>query len=62
MNRWRLIGLRAHLCLGVSAGLLLAVMGLTGALMAFEDELIDWLNPPLHTTLASTQMHTAAGK
>ncbi|AHG63376.1 PepSY-associated TM helix domain-containing protein [Advenella mimigardefordensis] len=56
MNRWRLIGLRVHLCLGVSAGLLLAVMGLTGALMAFEDELIDWLNPPRHTTLASTQM------
>ncbi|WNW13275.1 sulfite reductase flavoprotein subunit alpha [Pseudomonas sp. DTU_2021_1001937_2_SI_NGA_ILE_001] len=34
-----------HWFLGISAGLVLAVMGVTGALYAFEDEILDALNP-----------------
>ncbi len=34
-----------HWCLGISAGLVLMVMGVTGALLAFESELLTALNP-----------------
>ncbi|MCD7099029.1 sulfite reductase flavoprotein subunit alpha [Stenotrophomonas sp. MMGLT7] len=36
-----------HWVLGISAGLVLALMGLSGATMSFEDEIVRWANPPL---------------
>lgn len=39
---------RTHWLLGLVAGLVLAVVGGTGAILAFESELIDALNPALH--------------
>jgi len=54
VSRWRLPSLRAvwfqlHWFVGITAGTLLAVIGLTGAIMAFEDELLDVLNPGVMT-------------
>ena len=39
---------RTHWLLGLVAGLVLAVVGGTGAILGFESELIDALNPALH--------------
>src|SRR3954470_19933745 len=39
---------RTHWRLGLAAGLVLAVVGATGAILGFEPELIDALNPALH--------------
>ena len=72
MSRWRLptpreIWFQLHWFVGVTAGTLLAVIGLTGAIMAFEDELLDVLNPGIMTVgaearppLAPTQLLQAA--
>nr|WP_221230753.1 sulfite reductase flavoprotein subunit alpha [Xanthomonas sp. CFBP 8152] len=45
-----------HWLLGITAGLVLSVMGLTGALMSFEDEIVRLANPAI-AQLA--QRHTA---
>lgn len=60
MSRWRLPSLRAvwlqlHWFVGITAGTLLAVIGLTGAIMAFEDELLDVLNPGVMTVDAEAR-------
>ncbi|NUA31054.1 PepSY-associated TM helix domain-containing protein [Cupriavidus basilensis] len=47
----RKIWLRIHLCLGLSAGLVLAVAGLTGSLLVFYLDIDAWLNPPLQLPL-----------
>jgi sulfite reductase (NADPH) flavoprotein alpha-component len=72
VSRWRLptpreIWFQLHWFVGVTAGTLLAVIGLTGAIMAFEDELLDVLNPGIMTVgaearppLAPTQLLQAA--
>jgi sulfite reductase (NADPH) flavoprotein alpha-component len=36
-----------HWLLGISAGLVLSVMGLSGATLAFGDEIVRWANPPV---------------
>ncbi len=41
----RRVILRVHWLLGISAGLVLAFMGVTGAMMAFEDEIMEALSP-----------------
>jgi len=41
----RKLVLQAHLWLGVAAGLFLAVLGLTGSVMAFEGDIDHWLHP-----------------
>ncbi|WP_045770710.1 PepSY domain-containing protein [Xanthomonas albilineans] len=41
-----------HWLLGISAGLVLSVMGLSGATLAFEDEIVRLVNPPLAATAA----------
>jgi uncharacterized iron-regulated membrane protein len=41
----RRILFRLHWIAGLSAGLVLAVVGVTGALIGFESELLGWLNP-----------------
>lgn len=60
MSRWRLPTPRAvwfqlHWFVGITAGTLLAVIGLTGAIMAFEDEMLDVLNPGLMTVDAQAR-------
>ncbi|MGA3200998.1 MAG: PepSY-associated TM helix domain-containing protein [Bryobacteraceae bacterium] len=37
--------LKIHLCLGLTAGIFLAILGLTGSIMAFEGDLDHWLHP-----------------
>lgn len=49
-RRWRLPTLREvwfqlHWFVGITAGTLLAVIGLTGAILAFEDEIVEAINP-----------------
>ena len=34
-----------HWALGISAGIVLAVVGVTGACLSFQDEILHWLNP-----------------
>ena len=34
-----------HWFFGITAGLVLALMGITGATVSFQDEILDWLNP-----------------
>ncbi|RZS31056.1 PepSY-associated TM helix domain-containing protein [Corticibacter populi] len=46
-GRWRRAWLRLHSLAGLAAGAVLALMGLTGALMSFEDEILEWVNPGL---------------
>ncbi len=46
-----------HWFLGITAGTVLAVMGLSGATLSFEDELLQALNPPL----AKIAQHHAQG-
>ncbi|WP_022972316.1 PepSY domain-containing protein [Xanthomonas maliensis] len=41
-----------HWLLGISAGLVLSVMGASGAMMSFEDEILRWANPPLPAAAA----------
>ncbi|MEX5491519.1 PepSY domain-containing protein, partial [Pseudomonas fulva] len=36
---------QVHWFFGITAGLVLALMGITGALYSFEDEILDALNP-----------------
>jgi uncharacterized iron-regulated membrane protein len=43
----RKIILKIHLCLGLTAGVFLAILGLTGSIMAFENEIDHWLRPEL---------------
>ena len=45
--RWVLFQL--HWLLGITAGIVLAVMGVTGALMSFQDEILEALNPGVMT-------------
>jgi len=43
----RKIVLTVHLYLGLAAGIFLAILGLTGSVMAFEGDLDHWLHPDL---------------
>jgi uncharacterized iron-regulated membrane protein len=43
--RARRIILQVHLYLGLAAGIFLAILGLTGSIMAFEGDIDHWLNP-----------------
>ena len=38
---------QTHWFLGITAGMVLALMGLTGASLSFQDELLRAMNPPL---------------
>lgn len=50
----RQILFQAHWFLGITAGLVLALMGVTGALMSFQDEIIAALSPSI-VTIAPSQ-------
>ena len=39
----------AHWLLGITAGVVLALMGITGALLSFEEDLLRWMNPGVMT-------------
>ena len=43
---------RLHWLLGLTAGVVLCLIGSTGALMAFKDECLQWLNPALEIPAA----------
>ena len=45
LPRWRELWFRLHGWLGLAAGSVLVLIGLSGAVLAFRDELIDGLNP-----------------
>ena len=60
MSLWRLptpreVWFQLHWFVGITAGTLLAVIGLAGAIMAFEDELLDVLNPGVMTVDAEAR-------
>jgi len=44
---WPIV-MQTHRFLGISAGLVLAVMGVTGALISFQDEIIAALAPGIY--------------
>jgi sulfite reductase (NADPH) flavoprotein alpha-component len=46
---------QAHWLLGITAGVVLALMGVTGALLSFEHELLRWLNPGVMTVPPSAE-------
>lgn len=50
----RAVLFRLHWALGLTAGLVLAVMGATGALLSYEEAVTDWLNAD-RLTLAATE-------
>ena len=41
----RIILLKIHLWLGLTAALFLVILGLTGSVMAFEEDIIHWTHP-----------------
>lgn len=47
--------LKVHLYLGLFAGAVFVLIGLTGSLLAFEFQLDEWLNPKLMTVPADTE-------
>lgn len=47
-NRLKRFALKAHLYLGVGAGIFLLILGLTGTVIAFEQEIPRWANPQLY--------------
>jgi sulfite reductase (NADPH) flavoprotein alpha-component len=48
----RAVIFRLHWLLGISLGLVLALMGITGAMMGFEDEIMEALSPQAHVTVS----------
>ena len=40
-----------HWLLGITAGVVLALMGVTGALLSFEEDLLRWMNPGVMTAM-----------
>ena len=47
---WRQIWLTVHSWIGLSAGLLFALLGLTGSVLVFDHAIDEWLNPKLLLT------------
>lgn len=41
-----------HWIFGITAGLVLALVGLTGAFLSFEDDILEWMNPGILTVEA----------
>jgi uncharacterized iron-regulated membrane protein len=53
-QQWRSFWLTIHLYLGLSAGLIFVLAGLTGSLLVFYVEMDEWLNPALQISAAAT--------
>ena len=60
MKMLRKILFQTHWLFGISAGLVLAVIGLTGSLLSFEGELLRWSNPGVVTVAPRTTAPLAA--
>ena len=43
-----------HWFVGITAGTVLIVIGLTGAILAFREEVLDWLNPGVRNVAAQS--------
>ncbi len=54
MLRWTLFQL--HWIFGITAGLVLALVGLTGAFLSFEDDILEWMNPGVLTVEARSDV------
>src|SRR5438094_6490956 len=52
----RAIVLKVHLWLGVGAAIFLVILGLTGSIMAFENDIDHWLHPGLYYVQARGQI------
>lgn len=46
---FRNILFQLHWIFGITAGLVLALVGLTGAFLSFEDDILEWMNPGILT-------------
>ena len=46
---------QVHWFLGISAGLILSIMGVTGALYSYEKPIQEWLNPDSYTVQAENR-------
>lgn len=57
MKRWLF---QAHWLAGITAGLVLAVVGITGAMLSFQDELTRWMNPALYPARGGGRLLTPA--
>ena len=51
----RAVILKIHLFLGLLGAIFLAILGLTGSIMAFEGEITHWLHPYLWFVTPSTR-------
>lgn len=54
-QNWRRVWLNFHLYLGLSVGVIFAIVGLTGSVLVFYVELDEFLNPPLRIEMTDTQ-------
>ncbi|MFS2055593.1 PepSY domain-containing protein, partial [Variovorax sp. CT11-76] len=55
MPTWRQAWFQLHWLLGITAGSVLLVIGLSGAVLSFREELIDALNPGGRHVAVQTQ-------
>jgi uncharacterized iron-regulated membrane protein len=55
LKPWREIWRRTHLWLGLSLGLFLSIIGITGSALVFWTEIDEWLNPELRLVAAASQ-------
>ena len=44
---------QVHWFLGITAGLILSLMGVTGAIYSYEQQIIKWMNPDSYTVQAT---------
>ena len=56
------IWFQIHWFLGITAGTLLVVVGITGATLSFEDEVLEWLNPGVVTVAPHPQATLTPGQ
>ncbi len=59
---WRQLWLDIHLYLGLFAGALLVIFGITGSILVFWQEIDEWLNPDLLTVTVPKQADGADGE
>ena len=52
---WKNLWFQTHWLLGITAGVVLAVVGLTGGLLSFESDILRWLNPDVMTVAAQPE-------
>jgi sulfite reductase (NADPH) flavoprotein alpha-component len=50
--------IKTHWLLGITAGVVLCVVGVTGAMQSFEEDILEWLNPEVFSTESATTSET----